>query len=113
MPTIEKIAHERALLNETIRSFLKEGGYLEVETPLFVRSPDLSPNLKPFEMSASEPDGTKHRGALITSPEFSMKKLLGIELKADDPCLRRTPADHEEVRIDIARTDLKEMLAAS
>ncbi len=80
MSTIEKIARERALLNETIRGFLKERGYLEVETPLFVASPDLSPNLTPFETSATEPNGTKHRGALITSPEFSMKKLLGLGL---------------------------------
>lgn len=82
MSTIEKIARERALLNETIRDFLKERVYLEVETPLFVACPDLSPNLTPFETSATEPNGTKHRGALITSPEFSMKKLLGSGLEA-------------------------------
>lgn len=82
MSNVEKIARERALLNETIRAFLKERGYLEVETPLFVASPDISPNLTPFETSASEPDGTKHPGALITSPEYSMKKLLGAGLEA-------------------------------
>ncbi len=82
MSNIKTIAHERALLNETIRTFLKERGYLEVETPLFVACPDLSPNLTPFETSATEPNGTNHRGALITSPEFSMKKLLGAGFEA-------------------------------
>ncbi len=82
MRDLHAIARERALLNDTIRGFLKERGYLEVETPLFVASPDLSPNLTPFETSATEPNGTKHRGALITSPEFSMKKLLGAGLEA-------------------------------
>jgi len=82
MRPVETIVRERALLNETIRGFLKERGSLEVETPLFVQSPDLSPNLTPFETSATEPNGTRHAGALITSPEFSMKKLLGAGLEA-------------------------------
>lgn len=82
MRPVETIARERALLNETIRTFLKDRGYLEVETPLFVQSPDLSPNLTPFETSATEPNGTVYKGALITSPEFSMKKLLGAGLEA-------------------------------
>ncbi len=82
MSNVQTVARERALLNKTIRAFLEERGYLEVETPLFVPSPDLSPNLTPFETSAAEPDGTKHAGALITSPEFSMKKLLGAGLES-------------------------------
>lgn len=82
MRPVETIARERALLNETIRDFLKARGYLEVETPLFVASPDISPNLTHFETVAVEPNGTEYRGALITSPEYSMKKLLGQGLEA-------------------------------
>lgn len=82
MRPVETIARERALLNETIRGFLKACGYLEVETPLFVASPDISPNLTHFETVAVEPNGTQYKGALITSPEYSMKKLLGQGLEA-------------------------------
>lgn len=82
MRPVETIARERALLNETIRGFLKARGYLEVETPLFVASPDISPNLTHFETVAVEPNGTEYKGALITSPEYSMKKLLGQGLEA-------------------------------
>ena len=57
---------------DAIRAFFRERGYFEVETPLLVRSPGMEPNLDPFEVG---PFG------LITSPEYSMKKLLGSGLE--------------------------------
>jgi len=75
------IIRERQMMNDSIRSFFSLRGYLEVETPIVVRSPGMEPNLSPFETIVREPNGTEHRGALITSPEYSMKKLLGPGLE--------------------------------
>ncbi len=75
---IQMIAKEREIVNNTIRSFFSSRGYIEVETPIVVRSPGMEPNLVPFETTVIEPDKTCHAVALITSPEYSMKKLLGL-----------------------------------
>jgi len=78
---IVTIAKEREIVNNTIRSFFRARGYVEVETPIVVRSPGMEPNLMPFETSVVEPDGTRHAAGLITSPEYSMKKLLGLGME--------------------------------
>lgn len=77
MPSKQQVAEERKIINQAIRTFFEEHGSLEVETPLVVRAPGMEPNLTPFETVVSEPDGTTHQAALITSPEYAMKKLLG------------------------------------
>ncbi|KKR04341.1 MAG: hypothetical protein UT30_C0009G0051 [Candidatus Uhrbacteria bacterium GW2011_GWF2_39_13] len=74
---LKRIAQERQEMNERIRLFFRERGYLEVETPILVASPGMEPNLTPFETVILEPNRKKHQAALITSPEYSMKKLLG------------------------------------
>lgn len=78
MRNVASIIQERAKVNEAIRGFFAGRGYTEVETPLVVRSPDLSSNLTPFETFVRTPEGMRYEAALITSPEFSMKKLLGL-----------------------------------
>lgn len=77
MRDIKQIAKERGIINDAIRTFFKNREYTEVETPIVVRSPGMEPNLSPFETIIVEPNGKAHRAALITSPEYSMKKLLG------------------------------------
>lgn len=79
---IQNIAKEREIVNNTIRSFFSARGSVEVETPIAVRSPGMEPNLVPFETTVVEPDKTRHAAALITSPEYSMKKLLGQGMEA-------------------------------
>ncbi len=74
---VQKIALERQKLNDLVRSFFRARGYIEVETPTFVASPDLAPNFTYFETTMVVPGEKSRQGALITSPEFSMKKLLG------------------------------------
>jgi lysyl-tRNA synthetase class 2 len=78
---IRQIAKEREIVNSTIRSFFRSRGYVEVETPILVRSPGMEPNLSPFETTVIEPDGKRHAAGLITSPEYSMKKLLGLGME--------------------------------
>lgn len=72
---------ERGRINALIRTFFVERQYLEVETPVVVESPGMEPNLFPLETALREPDGTLHPASLITSPEYSMKKLLGAGLE--------------------------------
>ncbi|MEZ4359893.1 MAG: EF-P lysine aminoacylase EpmA [Kofleriaceae bacterium] len=62
-------ARARALA--TLRRYFHEQAFLEVETPLWVRSPGLEIALDPVPA-----DG----GWLITSPEFQMKRLLAAGL---------------------------------
>ncbi len=81
MKDIEKVIIARNKMYETIRAFFAGRGYLDVETPILVASPDMSPNLTPFETTLVGADGSRRLAGLITSPEFSMKKLLGLGLE--------------------------------
>lgn len=63
---LANLAARGAALAE-LRGYFAEQGFLEVETPLWVRSPGLEVMLDPVPS-----DG----GWLITSPEFQMKRLL-------------------------------------
>jgi elongation factor P--(R)-beta-lysine ligase len=62
----------RARALAALRQFFAERGFLEVETPLWVKSPGLEVALDPVPC-----DG----GWLITSPEFQMKRLLAAGLE--------------------------------
>lgn len=77
----KQIALERQQINETIRAFFKEREFIEVETPILLASPDMEPTLDPFESTVFESNGQVHKATLITSPEYSMKKLLGSGMK--------------------------------
>ena len=73
----------RARILRELRRIMDERGYLEVETPLRVRSPGSDVNLEAF--------GSEER-YLITSPEFHMKRLLAegfMRLYQIGRCFRR------------------------
>lgn len=65
----------------SIHEFFSARGYLNVQTPLIVRSPGMEPNLDPVGVDVRLVGDVNHRGGLITSPEYSMKKLLGAGLE--------------------------------
>lgn len=84
MDTWQKAKSDEALRRQLLlrehvidgmRIFFKTHGFLEIETPLFVRFPDPEPSIEPFATSLDLPN-TKIAGYLTTSPEFSMKKIL-------------------------------------
>lgn len=62
----------REIINESIREFFKKQGFIEVETPLLVPSPDTAPYNEVFETIL----GRKTRAFLAPSPEFFMKRLI-------------------------------------
>jgi elongation factor P--(R)-beta-lysine ligase len=85
MKTWKKIKNNPELLNQylvrekvvdTIRSHFKNQGFHEVSTPILVPIPSIEPNLEVFQTFLRTSKGVKRDGYLITSPEFSIKKLL-------------------------------------
>lgn len=64
---------------DKIREFFKARGYIEVVTPIVVKCPGMEPNLSPLavDVHTDGPNAHATRMGLITSPEYSMKKLLG------------------------------------
>ncbi len=66
-----------------IRAFFDARGYTEVVTPIVVKSPGMEPNLSPLavDVHVDGPRAHTTRMGLITSPEYSMKKLLSSGMK--------------------------------
>ena len=68
----------RALVRSAVRAFFEERSYVEVETPVLTRHPDLQPTLSYFETEACVRGEAPERCALITSPEYAHKKLIAL-----------------------------------
>lgn len=71
-----QILENRSKIINLIRQFFVDNGFLEVETPLLVKYPGMEPYLNPFKTEVVDESGNKHDGYLITSPEYTMKKIL-------------------------------------
>lgn len=87
----------RSLVVRAIRAYFDEQGFLEVHTPRLVGLPGQEPYLDPMwtKVHQAPVSGSilpaSHSAALITSPEYAMKKLLGAGFdKIYDlgPCFR-------------------------
>lgn len=86
-----KIIKTNNLINDTIREFFNKRDYLEVYTPILVAHPGMEPYLSPFETTAKNTQNQEFPAYLITSPEYSMKKLLAgglSKIYQITPCFR-------------------------
>ncbi len=70
----------RTKANQAVRGFFKGRDYLEVCTPRFVPSPDIEPTLSHFESTLVTATGEEYKGAMITSPEYALKKIVSPEV---------------------------------
>ena len=67
----------RAALLQQIRSFMRNRGILEVDTPILSHAAVTDPNLHSFSTNFQHPAGNATRTLYLgTSPEFAMKRLL-------------------------------------
>jgi len=72
----KEIFFKRAKIIRAIRDFFWKKDFLEVETPEAVALPGQEPYLEIFDIEVRDDRGKKFSAALITSPEYAMKKLL-------------------------------------
>ncbi len=81
----------RSAVIRLIRRWFDERDFLEMHTPRLVGLPGQEPYLVPFWTDVIEASGSHHPAALITSPEYMMKRLLaeGFDRIYDlGPCFR-------------------------
>jgi len=73
---IKDIQIKRAQILDLIRDFFKKRGFLEVQTPILTKDISTEPYINPFSVQFSDDRDRTYHGYLITSPEYSLKKLL-------------------------------------
>jgi len=73
---------QRARILDLMREWFRAQDFLEVETPLMVKHPGMEPHLNLFTTEFISEDGKmRDKRFLHTSPEYSMKKLLGADFE--------------------------------
>jgi lysyl-tRNA synthetase class 2 len=83
----------RSAVIKLIRRWFDERGFVEMHTPRLVDLPGQEPYLEPFWTEVVEASGSRHPAALITSPEYMMKRILaeGLDRIYDlGPCFRNS-----------------------
>lgn len=73
---LKQVLRTRELVIDTIRAYFKSNDFLEVSTPIIVRSPGTEPYLDVFETTLQQPQQPDQTAYLITSPEYAIKKLI-------------------------------------
>lgn len=63
-------------ITDLVRIFFKNQGFFEAQTPALVAAAGQEPYLSPFSFDFFDEKDKKYQGFLITSPEYSLKKLL-------------------------------------
>ena len=74
--TYRRNIQTRQKIVESIRDFFALEGFAEIETPIMVKSPGMEPNLTHFKTMLRDEKGKKAEAHLVTSPEYSCKKML-------------------------------------
>jgi len=72
----KEIQLKRIKINNLIRDFFSKKGFLEMQTPTLVKCAGQEPYLTPMEVKFKNEKNEEYKGFLITSPEYSLKKLL-------------------------------------
>ncbi len=67
---------KRSEITRTIRDFFWSQDFLEMETPHMVKVAGQEPYLSPFETNVIDERGEVYKAHLITSPEYSLKKIV-------------------------------------
>ena len=71
-----ELLEKRSHLLNIVREFFLSQNFIECDTPLLVKHPGMEPYLTPFLTNILDEAGQNYTAHLITSPEYSMKKLL-------------------------------------
>ncbi len=83
MPHVQHIANHKQHLDlrwqiiRLVREFFWSENFTEVETPLILRLPGQEPYLSPMKLQMHNEKGESFPGYLHTSPEYTLKKMLG------------------------------------
>lgn len=75
-PDLRANLARRGEILRLVRQFFIGRGFVEAETPIVVAVPGMEPHLTPFETTLMAARGAPSSAYLITSPEYSLKKLL-------------------------------------
>ncbi|MFH1037013.1 MAG: EF-P lysine aminoacylase EpmA [Patescibacteria group bacterium] len=75
-PESRRVQIQRSKITNLIRNFFIKKGFMECQTPALVKCADQSPYITSLKVNLQNEKGEKYHGFLITSPEYSLKKLL-------------------------------------
>lgn len=75
-PDLRANLERRGEIFRLVRQFFVSRGFIEAETPIVVAVSGMEPHLAPFETTLVANGGASSPAYLITSPEYSLKKLL-------------------------------------
>ncbi len=74
------ILKKRSKFLQALRHFFNDRDYVEISAPNIVKYVGLEPNIEPFELKVMDENGQEFKAYLQTSPELTMKKVLGAGL---------------------------------
>ncbi|MBI5729364.1 MAG: EF-P lysine aminoacylase GenX [Candidatus Magasanikbacteria bacterium] len=77
-PRLNQIYRDRVAIIRAVREFFWSKDFLETDTPMAVKYAGQEPFLNPVPLTIHDPNGKSENFHLVTSPEFSLKKLLAV-----------------------------------